>query len=284
MSIGQLEHLADRQAIWSQTANKCKRAVDRARYTTFVFSAGGALAAALSTQIEAIRTPLGIVGALLLAAASYLTARFLNAAILSRHVKARTASERLKKLGYLFAAKAQPFSDPDTRLTTLTELHDVVEDEMGDLNRYEVSAAGSGSCPRDYLTRQHYIDLRIEGQLKYYRARACEYERKSAWLHRIEWILALLAALATAVSAQIDSTLFDLAAIAAVLTTIAGAVLAHLQYSKLDEQISSFRATERRLERLKKRITADDELPTIAKNVEEIIENETGSWALNWSN
>jgi len=45
-----LDTLADRQGIWSVSANKLKAVIDRARWAVFIFSVLGAFLATLASQ------------------------------------------------------------------------------------------------------------------------------------------------------------------------------------------------------------------------------------------
>jgi hypothetical protein len=73
-----LDYLADRQAVWSATANRLKTTVDRARWASFALAIAGALAAALATQIEHYRKPLTAIGAGALTVGAFLTSRYLT--------------------------------------------------------------------------------------------------------------------------------------------------------------------------------------------------------------
>jgi hypothetical protein len=73
-------------------------------------------------------------------------------------------------------------------------------------------------------------------------------------LRRTEFGLALAATLITAIasvtgkSTHIFNIHFDIAAMTAVLTTVAGAVLAHAEASRFDIRVTTYLATARRLE------------------------------------
>ena len=65
-----LDHVATRAAGWSATADRLKSRLERARWTAFGFSIGGALLAALASQMpdaSNARTWLARISALLLA-------------------------------------------------------------------------------------------------------------------------------------------------------------------------------------------------------------------------
>ena len=102
------EEMASRQGVWSVTADNLKRNLARARWVTFCLSVLGALLAAIASQIpsEAPRFYIAIGSALLLAVVSFLTGRLMGSEHISAWVRARAASEALKREAFKFAARA----------------------------------------------------------------------------------------------------------------------------------------------------------------------------------
>ena len=90
----------------------------------------------------------------------------------------------------------------------------------------------------------------MDAQIRYYGNSADKLAKPSRWLHRAEFVLAGLAAVITAVAANVGKGKFDIAPLTAVLTTLAATLLAHLQAARYDENIVSFRATASRLANL----------------------------------
>lgn len=223
MSI--LESVADRQAVWSETANALKSATDRARYATFIASFLGALLAVFAAQqISAdIANYLAVLSAVSLVFVTFITARWLNKDGIDRHLRARMASEALKKEAFLYATKTSPYHDPQTRDALLLNHKTEIENKVSDLLLFVKKAKNAASCPRQDLTPNEYMEQRIDQQIKYYRDRATQYDKYSQRLHTLEWVLSLVAAIIAALAASplLD---IDLAAIAAVLTTLGGVV------------------------------------------------------------
>ncbi len=83
MSI--LESVANRQVVWSETANALKSATERARYSTFIASSLGALFAAFATQQinSNIANYLAVISAISLTFVTFITARWLNKDIIN---------------------------------------------------------------------------------------------------------------------------------------------------------------------------------------------------------
>ena len=106
-------------------------------------------------------------------------------------------------------------------------------------------------------------------------------------------MLALAATLITAFAGVTGKTLvvggaaFDFAALTAVLTTVAGAILAHIEASRFDHLIVSYLATARRLE---DQDVGYDYAAASAGNwsqfvnkCEDIISSENMSWIAKWT-
>ena len=90
--MGPLQEVANRQGVWSVTADNLKRNLDRARRTIFILSVLGALLAAIASQVPSDRPRfyLAISGALLLAVVSFLTGRLMG----SEHIIGLGAGSR----------------------------------------------------------------------------------------------------------------------------------------------------------------------------------------------
>jgi hypothetical protein len=118
-----LELVAKRAATWSETANQLKTRFDLVRWIVFALSIAGALAAAIASQIlpEAgaatsalprSHTLFATLGAVLLAGATFLSSRLLRDTEVQGWVRARAASEALKREAFRSATKAQPYDTP----------------------------------------------------------------------------------------------------------------------------------------------------------------------------
>ena len=247
-----LDRIADRQAEFSQTANVLKSRLDRARWLCFALSIGGATLAAVAGGLpnDDYRAYLAWPAAAMLAIATFVTGRLLSKDAVTLQVKARMASEALKREAFLYATAAGAYSDPAKRDALLAAALDTVEKSAEGLGRYQERATGKGSCPRQSLDAAGYDAARLDAQIRYYGNSADKLAKPSRWLHRAEFVLAGLAAVITAVAANVGKGKFDIAPLTAVLTTLAATLLAHLQAARYDENIVSFRATASRLANL----------------------------------
>lgn len=279
-----LDRLAERQAELSATANHLKRRLDRVRLGCFVLSITGATLAAIAGGLpsDAGRAGLTWTATGMLALGTFLTARSLGRDTVAQHVTARMASEALKREAFLYATGAEPYSENSTRDSRLAGRFEEVETAAEGLGLEEQKAQGSGSCPRAPLDAAAYTASRVDGQIRFYRTSADRLTLPSRLLHRAEYLLAGAAAVITAVAANSGKGNFDLAAMTAVVTTLAGTVLAHGQAARYDARIVSYRATARRLAHLKATQSPEAGAAEIAAAAEAIIAAETKSWQALW--
>jgi uncharacterized membrane protein YedE/YeeE len=290
-----LTETADRQSLWSKTAGALKSKVDFARWSTFLLSILGALLAAIASQLDQpeARLYVAIAGAVVLAIMSFLTARLLGGTHVTNWVRARAASEALKRAAYTRAAGAAPYDDPATRDAELNRERNRIEQEVDDLAGLQVPSHEAGSSPRDDLPRDEYATRRVQGQIKdFYLPRADAYQRIASRLRLVELVLSLLATIITAVAGVAGKDAlgfkFDFVAITAVITTVAGAILAHIEASRYDFLVTTYRATARRLTN---ELTETKDLNALAPadwsafvgRCETIISEENANWVAKWS-
>jgi len=289
-----LAETADRQALWSSTAGLLKRRVEVARWVTFAFSILGALLAAIASQLnDPPRMYFAIAGAVLLAVVSFVTSRLLGGLQITRWVRTRAASEALKREAYKYAASARPYDDPLKRDAALNIERERIERDIDDLLALAVSNAKAGSAPRDRLSRDEYVAGRVRDQIdRFYLPRANANKNIAVSLRWVEFSLALAATIITAMVGVAGKELFgikfDFVALTAVLTTIAGAVLAHLEATRSDFLVMIYRATARRLS-AEMANTGDvnalsaEQWSDFVNRCEAIISDENTSWVSKWT-
>jgi hypothetical protein len=295
--MGALDNVANRQVIWSATANVLKMKLDRLRLAVFIFSILGALLATLASQFGYLthgadgsssgpRTWLAIAGAASLATATFFTQRSLGPDHTRRWVRARAISEALKREAYKFATGTAPY-DQENAEPRLDAERQRIEKDGEDLLALQITDAGMGSTPRTTMTLDEYIEGRVNGQIGYYTKRALSDRVAANRLRLAEFLLALGATLITAAASATGKSIpifgaaFDIAALTAVLTTLGGAVLAHIEAVRYDFLITTYLATARRLE--DRRGGSRQPTSTFVNDCETIIETENTSWIAKWS-
>ncbi|TCL73819.1 DUF4231 domain-containing protein [Rhizobium sp. BK251] len=289
-----LENVAQRQAALSATANALKATLDRTRWTTLALSIIGALLATIAAQSDGdVRWWLAMVGTVALATGTFLTARLMGSSHTAEWVRVRAASEALKREGYKFVARAAPYDDDATRVSLLNAEHIKIEETVLDLISKEVQPSAPGSMPTADITPDEYIDRRITRQCAgFFELKAEKYRRLAQQLGWAEFTLALGATVITAVIGAADkNTLpfhFDFVALAAVLTTIGGAIVAHVEAARYQFLVTSYRATARRLRNESAMITQPFVAPSpewsaFVTRCESILADENGAWLAKWT-
>jgi hypothetical protein len=292
-----LDTIADHQAGWSVTANNLKAHLDRARRAIFGFSVLGALLAAIASQWTTPagtiastwrdpRTWIALCGALSLAAATFFTQRLLGKEHVTAWVRSRAISEALKREAYKYAAGASPYDQAD-RDAKLDSERQKIEEDGDDLLADYIGNAGSGSVPREMLSHGEYMARRVDGQIAWFRKTGEKHQHTAKLLRRIEFWLALAATLITAIASvtgkhtAVYGYAFDIAALTAVLTTVAGAVLAHVEASRFDYLVAAYFSTANRLENLKP--AASGNWNDFVGNCEVILATENTAWMAKWT-
>ena len=289
-----LAETANRQSLWSSTAGVLKRRVQLARWVTFAFSILGALLASIASQLnDAPRMYFAVAGAVLLAVVSFVTSRLLGGFQVASWTRARTASEALKREAYKYAASVAPYDDPVKRDAALNSERERIERDVDDLLASAVSNAKAGSAPRGNLSRDDYVARRVREQIdRYYLPRANANKKIAVRLRSAEFGLALVATIITAMVGVAGKDpfgiKFDFVALTAVLTTIAGAVLTHIEATRCDFLVMIYRATARRLSAQIANIgdvnaLSAEKWSDFVNRCEAIISDENTSWAAKWT-
>ena len=285
------------QSGWSRTANRLKSTLDTTRWTTFVLSGIAALLAAVASQIpeshEQVRLGLAVASAVLLGLVSFLTVRLLGSAKITRWARIRAASEALKREIFQYAAMAAPYDDATCSDTRLLEERDRIATDIDDVIDVIERSDQTGSMPdKRFQTPQDYIDARIRGQIGWFEKRSDASRSRATILHKWEFSLSLVATVLTAAVGVAGKKLFgfpfDFTALTAVLTTVAAAVLAHIEGSRYDFLTITYRATARRLEAELVRANTAFVLPSAAwsdfvHRCETILATESAAWTAKWS-
>jgi hypothetical protein len=261
----------------------------------------GALLAAVASQMPASssgaipwRTLAAALGVVLLTAGTAISHRSLGAGRVRGWLRARAASEALKREAFRAAAGARPFDEPKTAAAKLDAARARIESALDDLLIHVPDVAGPPSAPVAPLTPAQYRASRVRAQIDgYYAPKAARYRKAGDRLRVWELVLALAAAIITALAGATGKTLpvsavpFDIAALTAVATTVAGALTAHARGARFDELAMSYLATARRLEDVDAGFdaaaTASAPWSAYVNRIEDAIAAETTSWMARWS-
>jgi hypothetical protein len=155
---------------------------------------------------------------------------------------------------FRYAARAAPYDEPATAAALLDDVRQRINASVGTTTPCD--DYGIGGAPNIMLSQEEYRSGRIKGQITWYREKSHIAVRHAKILRMLEFSLALIAtivvALSTVTGKQIPfiGTDFDIASLAALLTTLAGAILSHIEASRLDFLATSYSAAARRLDDL----------------------------------
>jgi hypothetical protein len=297
----QLEETRILQGVWSATANSLKTRYERVRALCFVLTIAAALLAALASQLPDfagkqpgapggnLRLWLSMISAVCLALIGFLSTRFLGSQNAAAWIRARSASEALKRAAFAYAAKGAPYfpAASGNPVDAFVKDRAAIEAQVNDLAIHQVASTG-GSTPDDFIETKKYVDIRCTRQRDWYKKKAAQAQSGAKKLRAVELTLALIATVLTAVvgvlgKAKIGGVSFDMVALTGVLTTLSGAILAYVEASRFDFLVTSYRATERQLSELFAGAPAEFDVnsaawPEFVRNVEAILAAENAAW------
>jgi hypothetical protein len=294
--------VANRAAGWSVAADRLKTRQTRARWLVFALSIAGALSAAIASQIPTkpatglvqIHQYVALAAALLLGLATLLSHRFLGKANIASWTRARAASEALKREGFRYAARAKPYDGDEKKAdTALDAARNRIETAAVHFAKPVSDPGREGSAPRKLLKPEEYREIRVQAAIqKFYLPGAARYASTAKWLRLAELLLAIAATAVAACASAFGKTgdwfgvPFDLSALTAVLTTVSGAILAHIEASRLDHLVDNYSAAARRLQELDVGFDAasqdKESWSAYVNKCEDIIAAENASWTAKW--
>jgi membrane protein implicated in regulation of membrane protease activity len=277
-----LAELWDQQSVWSQTADRMKQRISRARAVALGVAIAIAVLGTLSGVLAGAQPTLARVVAGLAAGGALvlpvLRPRW-SGPVLRDWTRARSVSEALKSEVYLRLARAGDYrDDPDGVL--LRKKTGKVRGDGADLLRYQ-----AGITPRQReLPAVHdvgsYFAVRVTGQIDtYYRRKARQMQTRLGWFRVVETGLAVLGAVLGGIAAAVGGSSW--APWIAVVTTISTAVAVHVAATRYEYQVIEFLRTADRLEQLKSTALTGgtaDELDALAMSAEDVISIENQAW------
>jgi hypothetical protein len=295
----QLKETHDMQRVWSCTADALKARHERARAACFLLSIAAALLAAFASQLPDLKSgqPAGawrlwfaIVSAIFVGLVGFLSTRFLNSQNSLAWIRARAASEALKRLAFTYAAQAAPYVSQTSGVDSKTLAKDraAVEHLVEDLTKDQTSPTKASGVPTDFIQPDDYIARRVRGQKSYYERAALKAQSQAKLLRKIEFSLSLVATVLTALvgvlgKAMVAGLPFDLVALTGVLTTLSGAIVAFIEASRYDYVVTSYRSAARQLGELLASAASKHYAPSLAwsnfvGDVESILATENNAW------
>jgi hypothetical protein len=302
MSEEVIETLWQRRVAWSRAADSLKRRISFAGNTALLLSITGAILETLAGTL--LRTDPAHyysagAGAVLLAVATFLTAKFVTTGSLRQWSRMRSVSEAMKHEIFAFRTQTKPFLLPQGVAHLQTRVQEI-EEAAADLEPLVAGTDTSeASPPPPFLTPDQYLEQRIQQQIQqYYRRKAVIYKKRLAFFRGFEVALGIAAtALATIGTFTTSASQrtgqsgphTGIVSWVAVLTTVSGALAAHVAASRYDFAVVTYYATARRLEdlvnqwRSRGAATDVDSWTCLVLSCEDAISSENKSWMAKWS-
>lgn len=275
-----------RQSVWSQAADRLKTGPSRARRFLLTLTVAGAAVALTGNQLKPINVSASVVlaalAAVMLAAVGFLRARQ-SVEQVRRWTRARSVSEALKSEAFLFLTGVGDYAGPDAAQRLDAEVQRL-EREAGDLQRWTNGLPPSNRPLPAVHDLETYLALRVRrSQLAgYYEPKARQLPTRLRTAKVIEVTLALIAA----GLAALNTVSPNVGAWAAVATTAAGALAAHVAGERYEFLWIEYSRTASELLRLAERRTAPDGRPLsdpeLIAACEQVISVQNQGWMAKW--
>ncbi|MBV8589928.1 MAG: DUF4231 domain-containing protein, partial [Acetobacteraceae bacterium] len=272
---------------WSRTADRLKKRYVGGRTVVLGLTVSGAALQTLAATVgvASIKTSAGILGAIALVLAPFVTRYFLSVEETRKWLRARSISEGIKSEVYCFCAKADPYVGADA----LDILRAKVREIRGWAKDLELDRAKTGNPSEPappMFDADKYLHARIYQQINQY------YRPKARWnailAERFRWTEVTMAGLAAAIGAVATYAGGDVSARlgpwAAVLTTVAGSVAAHAAANRYEFQAATFYATAAQLDDLAQewlpsgKAMPGEEWSRFVRSCENVISAENRGW------
>jgi MinD-like ATPase involved in chromosome partitioning or flagellar assembly len=282
-----LESVALDQKRWSITANALKARIQLGRKLVFGLTVAGAILETLAAQVSrgisfssyAVADVLGYAGAAALALVVVVKAQALGRERVQAWVVARAAAESLKREMFCYRTSSGPYSDRNSSSpnATLFERRDEILGKVGSIQKFAQEPDPKSLVAGEALDANGYIAERIHGPIAYFRARADKYSAAQSSWQNVEYFLAIIGALLGAAVSFTHSHMYG--SWVAVITTISGAVGAHVMAERYDQITITYRSTADRLTGILGRWKATSgELSQLVDQVEATLIEENQAW------
>lgn len=244
-----LESAWRQQRAWSAVADRLKSDLQLSRRLLLVALVASAVLAAGSSWFDgAAELVLGVAAAVILIVVPIVRRRRLSRHAIAEWTRARSASEAMKHEIYTYLVGALQFRIPDPA----AELTQRVAGIVGGVSDLSDDAVMSGVAPTPapvVAGPAEYLEERVASQIEtYYRPKARAMRDRTERLNQIETALLVIAGILVLLVLVLD--LREALAAVGIVTTVGGAVLAHLEGERYEYLAVSYRATAAHLAQL----------------------------------
>jgi SMODS and SLOG-associating 2TM effector domain 1/Protein of unknown function (DUF4231) len=247
----QLNSAWSQQRVWSQTANRLKERIDRARGVGLALGITGAVLAVAADQCGGLSMPAGralSAGAAVTIGVATLLQRQVSTEQVKNWTRARSASEGLKTEIYSYLAGGGAYTGPDPASRLRAET-DSITQAVGDLRRHALGIEPDAKPIPAVTDVDSYIALRVNDQItNFYTKRAATYEGRIRRLRAAGYALGVVAI----VLAALDAALLvgGVALWVPVVTTVGTSVGAYLAATRYDHLVIEYLRTAQHLQHL----------------------------------
>jgi hypothetical protein len=270
----------------SHTATRVKRSITTWRLVSLVLAVAGAVVVTLATQLGMETTAgrlLSAAGGVGLAAVPVIQGARLSRDRLDVWTRTRLASERIKSECHLFLVGASPYDGAD-RAAVLGRRTDHVLDDVADVAD-ELDADDGDDLEVPAVDGvDSYLALRVSGQVGFFDRGAARQRRLLSRFRAAEFGLSIAGAALGGVAAA--TGVAGVGVWVAVVTTVGGAVTAHVAANRYQFLLLSYRAAARRLRSLERAWRAappgDADPAALVRDCEEVIARQNDSWMAGW--
>lgn len=280
MALDPLETLATDQKRWSITANRLKAGISQARWIVLLLLILGAFLETLASQLDkqsAVTQIVGYAGVAALAVVGVVRQWKLGREITQAWLLARAASEAFKREMFLYRAKAGPYSAADA-LSVPFDRRDQILNRVQPVQKYRVDPKAEDVKVPGSLDIDGYVTERVRNQIKYYSGNSARYSKAQGAIGQLEFWLAVAAVLLSVAATATGNQGYG--PWVAVITTITGALGAHLLAQRYEQLTVSYRATADRLAGILGRWEARPQpmLCDLVEAVESALSEENQTW------
>jgi len=277
------------QSIWSQVANNLKTGVDHLRALALALTIVAAVLATAAAQVSSVSNVAGRVlalsAAIVVALVPLVRSRASRQTLLD-WTTARSVSEALKTDIYTFLSGTTPYRSVDRDQLLIDNMNERVGTIEDGLIRALVGVSAQVRPMPAVNDIGTYLERRVDHQINWYRSTAKSIEQRVTLLRRAETVLAVVAAVLSAVAATFE--IHQASAWVSVITTITAALIAHATAARYEYQVTEYQRTALTLEQLRfdrSRVVApspaDDD--RFVDQCESVIAKQHQAWVGKWT-
>ncbi|MEU6773751.1 DUF4231 domain-containing protein [Streptomyces sp. NPDC046759] len=277
------------QSIWSQAADRHRRAIARARLVTLCAGVAAGVFGAASAQLMPVSSPAGRTFAflaLLAAGTTPLTALGAAPGRVRQWTRLRSVSEELKSQLYVYLAGVAQYRQPAHRDAELLDRTGAVFAEAADLEPQTHGIRPADRPLPPVTDPAGYAEQRLRRQLEeYYRPKAEEMAGRARLVERCGQALAAVSVVLGAVAGAYEAQ--AAAAWIPVVSTVSAAVVSYGASARYVSQQLEFSRTAGELDRLLRwwrqcDPATDANADRLAERTEHVVSVQNEGWMAKW--